>query len=255
VRATFRYVLLTAIRDRFPIAILVALVAITAICVLIAASTISEGRQTGLAYAGELFRTSLVIGLVTFVCFHVRDLHQSREIEAILSRPISRGAFVVAYFCAFAVLAMFLTLVTAPLMMVTLGVHGVGLAEWEASMILECWIVVAMSLFAAMSLASATAAMMVTIGFYALGRTADFFLAIGRAGSGAGDSYGVNEITHWIIVIVTAIMPRLDLFGQSRWLVYGPGGEWGIGELLLQAAIYVPLLLLATTRDLRVRTF
>lgn len=254
-RATFRYVLLTAVRDRFPVAIIVALLAVTAISMLLAGSTLTEGRQTGLAYAGEFFRISLVLGLVTFVSFHVRRLHETREIEAILTRPISRSAFVIAYYAAFAVLATVLALLTAPMLIGALGAHGNGLAEWEGSMVLESWIVCALALFCAMALESATAAVLISLGFYVLGRTAQFFLAIAQSGTGAGSSEEVNASTHDVMAVVASIMPRLDLFGQSRWLVYGPGGGWGLNILLLQTAIYVPLLLVATTRDLRVRQF
>ena len=254
-RATFRYVLLTAIRDRFPVAILVALIAATAICALMAASTLSEGAQTGLAYAGEFYRAVLVLGLVTFISFHVRNLHESREIEAILSRPISRTAFVLAYYGAFACMATVLALTTAPMMMATLAANGIGLAEWEASMVLECLIVAALALFCAMALTSATASVMVALGFYLLGRTAQFFLAIAVSGTGASDNEGVNLGAQGIMAVIATVMPRLDLFGQSRWLVYGPGGGWGLDVLILQCAIYVPLLLLATARDLRVKRF
>lgn len=254
-RATFRYVLLTAIRDRFPIAIIVALVAVTAVCALIASSTLSEGTQTGLAYAGEFYRGALVLGLVTFVSFHVRSLHETREIEAILSRPISRGAFVLAYYGAFAMMAAVLALMTAPLLMSVLAARGIGLAEWEASMVLESWIVAALALFCAMALNSATVAVMVSLGLYLLGRTAQFFLAIAMSGMGASENEGVNVGSQSVMAVIATVMPRLDLFGQARWLVYGPGGGWGVGVLLVQAAIYIPLLLLATTRDLQIKRF
>ena len=254
-RATFRYVLLTAMRDRFPVAILVALIAVTALGLLISASTLSEGRQTALALVAEFFRAALVLGLVTFVCFHVRSLHETREIEAILSRPISRVAFVIAYYGAFALLAAGLAALTVPLLMVSLGANGVGMLMWAASLALELWITVGLALFCAMALSSATAAVMVALGFYLLGRTARFFLAIAVSGTGASDQEGVNQGAQGVMAVVAAIMPRLDLFGQSRWLVYGPGGGWGIDILLLQTAIYVPLLVAATARDLHVRKF
>jgi hypothetical protein len=255
VRATFRYVLLTAVRDRFPVAILVALLAMTAASFLVSASTLEEGRQTGLAFASELYRTVLVLGLVIFVSFHVRGLHESREIEAILTRPVSRASFVVAYYGAFAALAAVLALLTAPLLAAVLGASGAGLGQWEASMVLESWIVVALALFCAMALGSGTAAVLVALGLYVLGRTAQYFLAIASSGSGASSMEGVNRGSEAIMSVIATVMPRIDLFGQSRWLIYGPGGDWGVGILLLQAAIYIPLLLIATVRDLHVRRF
>jgi hypothetical protein len=146
-------------------------------------------------------------------------------------------------------------LATAPLLMSALSAKGIGLVEWEASMVLESWIVAALALFCSMALESATAAVMVCLGFYLLGRTAQFFLAIAASGTGASENEGINVGSQGVMAVIATIMPRLDLFGQSRWLVYGPGGGWGVGILVLQAAIYIPLLLLATTRDLQVRRF
>lgn len=254
--ATFRYVVLTAVRDRFPYAVIVALLAMTAVSLLIAVSTISEGQQMGLAYAGELFRTTLVFGLIIAVCFHVRRLHETREIEAILTRPISRAAFAVAYYAAFAAIAAVLAVITAPLLVVALHAHGLGLLDWEIGMILESWIVVALALFCAMALESATTAVLVSLGFYMLSRTAEFFLAIARSGYGHADSAGVGIWAEGVMDVVAAIVPRMDLFGQSSWLTYGPdNSSWGPALLVLQAAIYIPLLLAATIRDLRTRTF
>lgn len=254
-RATFRYVLLTAFRDRFVAAIVLTLLAAVGVSGLLAASTVVEGRQAGLAYGGELCRTALVLGLVTFVCFHVRRLHDSREIEAMLARPLSRGAFIFAYYGAFCAVALPLALAAGALLMAGLGGRGAGLALWEASLMLEVLIVLAMALFAAMALESATAAVLAALGFYALGRSMAMFVGIVKAGSGATDSAGVNVTADVAVRVVAAVMPRLDLFGQSRWLTLGPGGGWGLRELLLQTAIYVPLLLLATVRDLGVKRF
>jgi hypothetical protein len=255
VRATFRYVLLTAVRDRFPLVIAILLLAVTAVGLLIAASTLTEGRQAGLAYGGELSRVALVLGFVIFVCFHVRNLHETREIEAILTRPISRASFVLAYYGAFALLSAVLAIVAGVFLAAALGAWGIGLLEWLGSMVLELSIACAMALFCAMALNSATGAVLTTLGFYLLARTMEYFLSIAQFHTGTSAMEGVNQASEVIMTVIALVVPRLDLFGQSRWLVYGPGGGWGVGVLLLQTAIYVPLLLLATTRDLRVRRF
>lgn len=254
-RATLRYVLITALRDRFAGALLLAIAAAVGIGGLMGAAAIAEGHEMALAYAGTLVRLILVLGLVTFICFHVRRMHENREIEAILARPISRGAFVLAYYAAFAAVALPLALIAAPVLVMALGAGGLGLAEWEASLMLECLIVVALALFCAMTLESAAVAVMAALGFYALGRSAEYLVEIARHGTGYFQSQGATGGAHWVMEIIAAVMPRLDLFGQSRWLVSGPGGQWGAGELALQAAIYVPLLLLATIRDLKVKRF
>ena len=257
--ATIRYVLITAIRDRFLIAIVIALLAMIGLCRMLASTALAEGQALGLSFGGELSRAILVLGLSIFICFHVRRLHETREIEAILARPISRTGFVLGYYAGFASVALLLAIIVAPLLFAGLGARGIGLLEWEASLLLESLIVVAIGLFAAMAIAAPAGAVMVTVGLYGLGRMGAYLLAIAHSGSGAVDAEGVNRTADTVMDFVAAVMPRLDLFGQSSWLVNGPGGggaaNWGVGILVLQVAIYVPLLLLATVRDLHVKSF
>ncbi len=253
--ATLRYFLITALRDRFLGAILLAVVAAVGGAVFFGASALTERRALGLVFAGELVRLILVVGLITFICFHLRRMYETREIEAILARPISRTAFVFSCFAAYAAISLLLALLLVPLLIATLHAGGAGLALWDVSLMLEGLIVIGLGLFCAMSLESATASVLAALGLYLLGRSAAFFRAIAEAGTGALDQQSLNTGARWVMEGIAAVAPRLDLFGQSRWLVYGPGGGWGLGVLLVQVAIYVPLLLLATIRDLQVRRF
>jgi len=252
---TFRYVLITAIRDRMVAAILVAQLAILGGASLMASSALAEGQAMGLAMAGEGFRAVMVIGLITFISFHVRRMEETREIEAILTRPISRATFVIAYFIGYAGIAALLSLVAGPLLLAGFAAGGPGLAEWQASLVLECLIVVAIALFCALSLGSATASVMAGTGLYMLGRLGAFFRAIAEAHTGVLTNSGADRVARWTIEALTAVLPRLDLFGQGRWLVYGPGGGWGLTTLALQTVIIVPLLLLATVRDLQIKRY
>lgn len=253
--ATFRYVLITAIRDRLITVLLLSLVAAVGGAAILAASAMAEKREFGLVFGGELVRWVLVLGLITFISFHIRRMYETREIEAILARPISRTTVVLAYFTAYAALSLLLSLVAPVLLMAAFGADGPGLVEWGTSLILEGFIVVGIALFCAMTLGSATASVMAALGFYLLARSAAFFRAIVANHTATFDQVLLNDVNRLVMEAIAALMPRLDLFGQSRWLVYGPGGGWGLAELALQTAVYLPLLLLATIRDLHVKRF
>lgn len=252
---TLRYVLITAIRDRMVAAIIIAQMTVLGGASLMAASALAEGQATGLAIAGEGIRVVMMLGLITFISFHVRRMEETREIEAILTRPISRTTFVLAYYAAYAGIGVLLSLCAAPLLMAGLAASGAGLAEWQASLGLECLIIVAIALFCALSLGSATASVLAGIGLYIFARLAAFFRAIAEAHTGLSAHDDIDRITTWMIKGIAAVMPRLDLFGQGQWLVHGPGGGWGLPELLLQTGIIVPLLLAATIRDVRVKRY
>lgn len=253
--ATFRYILITAVRDRFVVAIGFALLATVLSAALLGSSAVAEGQALALAFAGEGIRLTLVLGLITFISFHMRRLHETREIEAILARPIARSTLVLACFAAYSAIALALALLATPLLVLVLGAGGAGLAEWQISLMLECLLVVGLGLFAATSLESAAASVLAALGIYVLGRSAAVFRAIADVGTGAVDMDFFNSAAHWVTAAIAMVMPRLDLFGQSRWLVYGPGGGWGLPELAIQSLIYAPLLLAATIRDLDAKRF
>ena len=254
--ATLRYVLITAIRDRMVAAILVAQLAVLSGAELMASTALMEGRAFGLALAGGGIRAMMVLGLITFVSFHVRRMEETREIEVILTRPISRSLFILAYFAAYGVVATLLALCAGFLLGLGFGGFDMGLAEWQVSLILECLIVVALSLFSALSLGSATASVIASLGFYLLCRLGAYFRAISEHHTGVLEDSAADRAVHWAIEMISSVLPRLDLFGQGNWLVHGPDSvAWGMGTLAGQTVAAVALLLLATIFDLHRKRF
>jgi len=253
--ATVRYVLLTAYRDRLALAILAAQLSVLAGSELVAVAALSENLAVGLATAGTMMRAVMVLGLITFVSFHVRRMEETREIEVILTRPISRPTFVLAYFVAYSGLALLLALPAGLLLGVGYGTWTAGLAEWQASLMLECLVLVALSLFCALSLGSATASVMAASGLYLMCRLGAYLRAISEQHTGLLAHPAADKAARLSVEIIAAVLPRLDLFGQGSWLVYGPGGAWGLGLLAVQTVVTIAVLLLATIRDVNARRF
>ncbi len=119
--ATFRYVLITAVRDRLIVALLLALAVAVCGSLFIASSALGEQNAFGLAFASESTRLILVLGLITFISFHTRQLHETREIEAILARPIARASFVIAAYSAYGTLAVLAALAATAMLGVAVG--------------------------------------------------------------------------------------------------------------------------------------
>lgn len=248
--ATLRFVLLTALRDRL-FAGLFTLVAVSfALAIYLGDAALVEKGQTTVVYAGGAARTILILGLIIFQAFHIQRLYETREIEALLSRAISRDKFIFSYWAGFAVVAVLLAAPIIGLVMLFQW-SGVGAVWWAASLILECFIVVAFAIFAGITLEKAVPAVFATVGFYILGRLMSFFLAI----SASTPAEGVNAIAIPLSDFIALLLPRLDLFAQTRWLVYGPAPTESLLILFFQTCLYVPLLLLAAMFDLRRKRF
>ncbi|HLN25136.1 MAG TPA: hypothetical protein VK558_14270 [Patescibacteria group bacterium] len=254
--ATLKYVLLTSLRDRLYVALASMVVAALVVSRLLAESGLVEGRQLSLAYASMSVRGLLVLGIVIFISFHVRRMYETREIETILSRPISRSVFVLSYAAGFMLVAAGLVVPTGVLMAALLQADGVGAWLWSASLMLECVLVVALALFCSATLGSAVASALACLGLYALARLSTFFLDIATSDPGHLTNIpGVGVAVHLLVTLISVLLPRLDLFGQTRWLIYGPDSQWGIGMLAAQTAVYLPVILAATILDLRRKRF
>lgn len=250
-RATLTFILLTALRDRlFPtLAILLAMVA--ALAVFAGHATVVEQRETAIVLAAGAARVVVVLGLLVFIAFHIQRLVESRELEVLVSRPISRERLVLALFLGYAVVATLLVAAVG-LAVAAAAPHTLGGAAFAGSLLLEAWLVCALTLFAALTLERAVVATLAAGALYVFGRLAALFAALAQSPlkTFAG-SAEARSLMDWVIVAITTVMPRLDLFAQTRWLVHGPGGDGLWSLMLAQATIYLPLLLAATMIDLR----
>jgi hypothetical protein len=249
-KPTIRLILLTALRDRLFISVIALELIVLVLALFLGSALIFEVQAAALTFAAAAARLGIVFGLSVFAAFHVERLYGTREIEAILSRTISRGRFMFSYWLALVIAAVLLALpVLAFVVFFQLSLPGV--LWWSSTLLLESCIVLAFVLFAAIILERAIPAIFATIGFYLLARLLNFLSGI----SLHGQQSGVNEIANPLFDAIAMLAPRLDLFAQTRWLVYGPEITEVFYWLPLQAAIYVPLLLLAATIDLRRKEF
>ncbi len=249
-KPTIHFVIVTALRDRLFVSLLSLLAVVFAVSLFIGGGALLEKGEMIVAFAGGAGRAALVLGLTVFVSFHVERIYETREIEAILARNISRGAFVVSYWLGLVVVAALLALPVIVFMGI-FQLSFVGAIWWCASLMLECCIVLAFVLFAAVTIERAIPTIFTTLGFYGLSRLVSFVLGIATN----GEQDGINAVTNPLFEFLALFIPRLDLFCQSRWLVYGPD----VGEKLMlipiQAAIFVPFLLAMTIFDLRRKQF
>lgn len=248
--ATLKFVLLTALRDRLFAGLFTLVAAGFAMAIYLGDAALVEKGQTTVVYAGGATRMILILGLVIFQAFHIQRLYETREIEAVLSRAISRERFIVAYWGGFAVVAL---LLAAPIIALVMLFQSSleGAIWWSVSLVLEALIVIAFAVFAGITMEKAVPAVFATVGFYALSRLMSFFLAI----SASTPAAGINAITVPLSDMMSLLVPRLDLFAQTRWLVYGPSDIDSMVVLVAQAVLYISLLLFAAMFDLRRKRF
>jgi len=233
-----RYIILTALRDWLFAGLMLAVLACVLISHMLGGIALIENQEMTLAYASMAARGVIVAGLIIFACFHVRNAFDTKEIDVFLSRPITRMNLVLSYWLGFATVSIGLV-IPAVILIALQGVIDVnGFVFWSFSLLVECWLTVAISILAAFSIASPVTSALVTLGIYIVARMTGFFIAISS----------INPI-------FTNILPRIDFFAKSEWLIYGVQDNADLKLFLLQACIYIPILIFFAIAGFRRKQF
>jgi len=253
-KTIIRYTLLTAGRDLLFIGLLAIIVMAYGLSVFTGGTALVEQEQMSLAYFSGSSRIALQVGLIVFVCFHVRRLFDNREIEAMLSKPISRPQFVIAYWFAFVMLGFIAVIPVVVLMKLAFEPNMVGLAYWASSMVLEISLVLAFALVSSLILNSAVSAVMSSFSFYLISRLMGFFVAtLDQPSIMTSGKYG--QFMGNTMLALSTVVPRLDLYAKSSWLIYGVDGQKDLWVFQTQSLVFIGVLLSMAVFDFKRKQF
>jgi len=229
-------------------------IACTLIAHMLGATALIETQEMTLSYASASARVVIVTGLTVFACFHVRSAFDTKEIDVFLSRPITRSNLVFSYWLGFATVALLLVVPVLGLIAVQGILSHKGFMIWAISMLIECWLMVAVALFASFTLKSAVTSVMASLGFYVLARMMGFFIATTDSAFLFSKQW-MNLLLTGMLKAVSILMPRLDFFAKSDWLIYGVAQPGDVKLFTAQALVFIPLLICATIVDFRRKQF
>lgn len=252
--SNIRYVLLTAVRDRLFFGLLIGVIAAAYISSVLGSTAMLEAEQMTLSFTAAASRVIIMIGLIVFVGFHMRNAFDAREIDVLLSRPISRTTLVLSYWLGFAVVATLLVVPTVVLIAYLGILNKTGFMLWAASLLLESWLVVSMGLFAALTMRSGVASVLVSLAMYALSRMMGFFIVATKT-TMLFNAAEVNMGARWLMSAISTIVPRLDFFAKSSWLIYGAKSYDDLTLFVMQAGVFIPLLIAAAVIDFKRKQF
>ena len=250
-KTNIRYVLLCALQDRLFYGLVALIIAIAAISHVLGGTAFIENPEITLVFTAGAVRLTLAITAIVFVCFYVKSAFDHKHMDVLLSRPISRDYIVLSHWLGFSVVSICMVI---PVVLVfwLLGVlHVDGLIGWSLSMILELWIIVAFALFASLIMKSAVVSVLASLAFYVLARMIILFVMTAERGAAGADLAFLSDFLEWVALII----PRIDLFSKSEWLIYGLGESFALHHLLGQTLLYVSLLLIMCMMDFRKRQF
>lgn len=270
-RPLVKFVLTAALRDKLVMTLVLMILVGAGVSVFLGSSGVTEQESFALVFGAGGLRFLGVIGLVLFVCFYMRRAFETKEVEFLLSRPISRMTFLFSHALAFTVLALVVTAVVT-LAVSFLGKPNLGgLTTWGISIGVENILMTVSALFFSMVLSSAAGAALATLGFYVLCRLIGMLIGI----AAQPPENIMIALLNNLMDVISVVIPRLDLMGQTSWLVYGVEGAGGIaltdkagaytqglldllgvhGFMLVQGGVFMALLLAAAAFDFARREF
>lgn len=248
----FRYILMAARRDRFFLAIVGLLILTICLSVFFGSSVITEQDRFARTFAAFGFRIFGVVSLVLFIVSYIRRSFEGRDIDYLLSRPIGRIRFVLTHAAAFS----FLALIAAFLLGGTSVAFEAGHIQsgvwlWWFSLAVEFIIVANVAMFFSFVLTSTTACTAATFAFYLLARLMGEILGILQKNMDSTVMTALAKVMEFISIFI----PRLDLMGQTKWILYGAPPEISFGFVAAQAGVFLSLIVGATVLDLHRRQF
>ena len=238
IRTIAFYTLLEALRNR--LSWLIALAALVGIGLsgFLNELAITESRQIQVALLAAFLRFAGVFLLATFVVTSMLRELNDKGLELLLALPLPRAAYLFGKLLGFGALAL---LPAALFGLLTLFFTAPAQsAMWTLSLLLELWIVAAFSMLCVLTFNQVMASLSAVMGFYLLARSIAAMQLIGN------DPHGVHSASQnvigFVINSISAVLPHLDQFTRTEWLVY-QSGNWSMLLILLaQSAIYLALL-------------
>lgn len=265
------YVLTAALRDRLLGTLLLMIAAGAGLGVFLGSAAVNEQESFSTVFGAGGLRFLGVIGVVLFVAFYMRRAFDSKEVEFMLSRPISRLSYLFSHAFAFVLLSSAIAVAITSVLLLTGKPHPTGLMIWGLSVIGEYAVIAVGALFFSIVLSSAAASALATLGLYTLARMIGILLGITHEPA----ENLLFAVLNNVVELVSVVIPRFDLMGQTSWLVYGVDGAGGLalragasdfavqmsdllgvgGFVTVQSIIFAALLLLASAFDFMRREF
>jgi ABC-type transport system involved in multi-copper enzyme maturation permease subunit len=227
-----QYVLTAALRDKLLSTLMLMIATGAAVSVFLGSASITEKESFALVFGASGLRFLSVVGLVLFCCFYMRRSFETKEVEFLLARPLSRLTFLFSHAAAFMLLSLVIGIVTVVAVSFIGAPNSEGLMLWGISIVFELMMMSTAALFFSMVVSSAAGSALATLGLYVLARLSGMLLAIAQK---APDNM-IYAVLNNVMNVISIFIPRLDMTGQTSWLVYGYKGSGETLELADRAS-------------------
>ena len=241
-----RYTLLEARSTRLIWLYAGALLLVFAAALFVHQLAITESMRVLIAFSAAATRLVAVFVLSLHVITSLVREFNDKGLELNLSFDLRRSDYVFGRFAGFAMIGLLMALIAGVPQML-LATPEAAL-QWTCSLAFELVIVAALSLFCSLTFTQVMPAAAFVAAFYLLAREMTAVRLI-SAHPLLGADTAYSELMTKLVDALAMVLPSLDRFTQSAWLVDSAGGWRMLGSCSWEAFVYASLLITAAMFD------
>ena len=236
-----------ALRTHFFIVILGLLVIGLGLAIFVGQVTIIETNAYQRSLLAAFLRLSGVYIVSLFVITSMVREFNDCSIYLWLSLPLQRSTYLFGKFSGFALIAFLTTVLFGSTLLIYVPYQQLGL--WTLSLFCELLIMTAISFLCVLTFHQTVKAFSAVLGFYILARSISAIQLMATGPLFDPNSW-VDLLTSSLISLIAMLLPNLEHFTQSEWLVYHTDQLDNLLEISVQTIIYVLLLITMSLFDL-----
>ncbi|MES2257610.1 MAG: ABC transporter permease [Pseudomonadota bacterium] len=241
-----RYTVLEALRNRLAWVLAAIVLGALGLGGFLGELALTETRALQAALLSAMLRLAGVLLVATLVVTSMARETDDKGLQWLLAMPMPRAVYLFGKLAGFGALAAIPSLLFGILALTC--APPAQAAMWTISLLCELWIVAAFSLLCTLTLRHALPALATIGAFYLLARVIGTLQLLGANPLRGADA--AHPLLRAALDAIAALLPRLDLYTRSEWLVYHSGTWHGMGDIGAQTAIYLSLLCAAALFDL-----
>lgn len=245
------FTFLEAARARLALLLLLALIGVFAGSLFLNEITIADSQRIQVTFLAALLRPASVFLLCLFIISSLSREFNEKGFELILSLDIPRASHALGKLLGFMGIAALLSAGVS--LLLAAFAPPLQVALWGISLLCELWIMTALSLFCVFTFSQIVPAMSMSLAFYLLARTISTIQLIGHAPM--HESGPSRTVLVHLIDAIALLLPRLDTYTQTAWLVDNAGSWTMLWAIAGQTAIYLALLTSGALFDLSRKNF
>ena len=242
-----KYTSLEVRRSRLFWSLFIGILVVLGISLFAGQLAITERGSLEVSMMAALLRVSSVLFVALIVITSMLRERQDKQLELVLSLPIERSSYFLGKWLGYSWVSFVVAFVVSlPLYWLA---DFYGAMAWSISLALELLLVLTVSMLFQFTFNQVPGAMLGVMGFYGLSRSVSALQLISENPIASSGEVSQSLMTS-AVQGLGYLLPHLDQFTQSRWLVDGVSDSMVMLNIALQSIIYVVLLSLASMFDL-----